>query len=95
MIELDYVFTRFIIIEKHINDRFYTPHFNQYGEIIRFKGSFANGRIFVSPGIYVREKDETTIVSSNIGSMMYVAGVDVATSSNPVDVNIIVSYTIE
>ena len=94
MIDLDYVCTRFVIVEKFIDDKYFTPHFNQYGEIIKYTnrggGLRGYGRIFIYPGIYTKELDETPALSSNLDSIlestMYVASVDVATTNSEVTI---------
>lgn len=54
IIDFDFVFTRFVIIEKFQDNKSHlTPNFNRNGEIELLKlHGWGRGRVFISPGIY-------------------------------------------
>jgi hypothetical protein len=52
------ILTRFVIVEKHINCKYYTPRFDLSGNKIPIFDIWSSG-IYVHPGIYTREIDIT------------------------------------
>jgi len=64
IIDFDFVFTRFVIIEKFQDNKAHlTPNFNRNGEIelLRLHG-WGRGRIFISPGVFTKEMDESKVL---------------------------------
>jgi hypothetical protein len=71
-IEDDYsVLTRFVIVEKYINQKYYTPIFDLQGNVLSFSSIWSGGwggGMFVSPGIYTREGQIDCIISEKFES---------------------------
>ena len=62
IIDFEFVFTRFVIIEKFQDNKSHlTPDFGRDGKVhySQYRGF---GKIFINPGIYTREKDESKVL---------------------------------
>jgi len=64
IIDFEFVFTRFVIVEKFQDNKSHlTPDFDRNGEIELLRYMFVGtGRVFIRPGIYTREKDESKVL---------------------------------